>query len=178
MSEIIYRKINEDELSIDIFSNFNRYQEVKKCWRKRNGEWTLEQIEFTEQWSENEYKFLVECLKNTLKSGGSIIAAFIEEILVGFASVENEFFGSSNEYLQLSSIHVSYESRGKGIGKRIFQIIADEARNLGAKKLYISSHSSEESQAFYKAIGCIEAREYNEKLVQAEPYDCQLEYIL
>lgn len=178
MSEIIYRKINENELNTEIFSNFNRYQQVNKCWRKINGQWILENIAFTEQWGKQEYEFLVECLKNTLNTGGAVIGAFIEEELVGFASVENKFFGSKNQYLQLSSIHVSYEIRGKGIGKKLFQMIAQEARNLQAKKLYISAHSSEESQAFYKAIGCIEAKEYNEKLVQAEPCDCQLEYIL
>lgn len=178
MSEIIYRKINENELNTEIFSNFNRYQQVNKCWRKRNGQWTLENIAFTEQWGKEEYEFLVECLKNTLNTGGAVIGAFIEGKLAGFTSVENQFFGSKSQYLQLSSIHVSYESRGKGIGKKLFQMIAKEARNLDAKKLYISAHSSEESQAFYKAIGCIEAKEYNEKLVQAESCDCQLEYIL
>ena len=39
MSEIIYRKINENELNTEIFSNFNRYQQVNKCWRKINGQW-------------------------------------------------------------------------------------------------------------------------------------------
>ena len=150
MSEIIYRKINENELNTEIFSNFNRYQQVNKCWRKRNGQWTLENIAFTEQWGKEEYEFLVECLKNTLNTGGAVIGAFIEGKLAGFTSIENKFF----------------------------QMIAQEARDLEAKKLYISAHSSEESQAFYKAIGCIEAKEYNEKLVQAEPCDCQLEYIL
>ena len=178
MSEIIYRKINENELNTEIFSNFNRYQQVNKCWRKRNGQWTLENIAFTEQWGKEEYEFLVECLKNTLNTGGAVIGAFIEGKLAGFTSVENKFFGSKSQYIQLSSIHVSYESRGKGIGKKLFQMIAQEARDLDAKKLYISAHSSEESQAFYKAIGCIEAKEYNEKLVQAEPCECQLEYIL
>lgn len=178
MSEIIYRKINENELNTEIFSNFNRYQQVNKCWRKRNGQWTLENIAFTEQWGKEEYEFLVECLKNTLNTGGAVIGAFIEGKLAGFTSVENKFFGSKSQYIQLSSIHVSYESRGKGIGKKLFQMIAQEARDLEAKKLYISAHSSEESQAFYKAIGCIEAKEYNEKLVQAESCDCQLEYIL
>lgn len=178
MSEIIYRKINENELNINLFANFNRYQEVKKCWRKRKGKWILEDIAFTEQWDKKEYEFLVKCLKNTLSTGGTVIAAFKEGNLVGFASIENEFFGASNDYLQLSSIHVSYESRGKGIGKVLFQMIVEEVRELGAKKLYISAHSSEESQAFYKAVGCKEAEEYNEKLVEAEPCDCQLEYIL
>ena len=43
-------------------------------------------------------------------------------------------------------------------------------------KLYISGHSAVETQAFYKAMGCVEAKEYNQKHVELEPYDCQLEY--
>lgn len=38
--------------------------------------------------------------------------------------------------------------------------------------------ASEETQAFYKVLGCIEAKEYNQSLVAEEPYDCQLEYDL
>jgi hypothetical protein len=44
--------------------------------------------------------------------------------------------------------------------------------------LYISSHSSEESQAVYRAVGCCEAKEINERLAEEEPYDCQLEFPL
>ena len=93
-------------------------------------------------------------------------------------SIESEFFGAHKEYVQLSSIHVSYKSRGRGIGKELFIIAIQEAKLLGAKKLYISAHSSEESQAFYKVMGCVEAEEYNEKIVSKEPYDCQLEFVL
>ncbi|MCI8896985.1 MAG: hypothetical protein HFI61_04170, partial [Lachnospiraceae bacterium] len=33
-----------------------------------------------------------------------------------------------------------------------------------------------ETQAFYRAMGCVEAQEYNKEHVEKEPYDCQLEY--
>lgn len=46
---------------------------------------------------------------------------------------------------------------------------------LGAQALYISAHSSVESQAFYKAMGCVEAKEYQAFHVEKEPCDCQLE---
>lgn len=46
------------------------------------------------------------------------------------------------------------------------------------KKLYISTHSSVESQAFYKAMGWIETKVYNQKHVEDELYDCQLECVL
>ena len=176
MELINYRELKEHEINEELFENFNRYQEVKKCWRKENGEWVLKDIAFTEQWDLKEYKILISCLQNTIKTGGVVIGAFNNNVLVGFASVENQPFGSEKEYLQLSSIHISYESRGIGIGKNLFIIAAKRAKEIGAKKLYISAHSSQETQSFYKTMGCVEAIEYNEKLVAEEPCDCQLEY--
>lgn len=65
-----------------------------------------------------------------------------------------------------------------GIGRGLFELITEKAKEMGARKLYISAHSSEESQAFYIKLGCHEAIEYNEKLVAEEPCDCQLEFVL
>ena len=48
-------------------------------------------------------------------------------------------------------------------------------KNMGAGKLYISAHSAVESQAFYHAMGCVEAKVYCQAHVDMEPYDCQLE---
>ena len=52
------------------------------------------------------------------------------------------------------------------------------ARERGAEKLYISAHSAVETQAFYRAMGCVEAEEYQPAHVEQEPYDCQLECAL
>lgn len=135
-------------------------------------------IPFEENWSDDDIVYLVQCLKSTITAGGTVFGAFMDGILVGFSSVENEFFGDKKEYLQLSSIHVSYEHRGCGIGKTLFRLSADRARELGAKKLYISAHSSQETQAFYTSMHCVEAETINQNLVAAEPFDCQLEYRL
>jgi ribosomal protein S18 acetylase RimI-like enzyme len=178
MQSIIYKELKENEINISLFSSFNRYQEVKKCWRKEDGEWILKDMVFTEQWGPEEFKSLVEGLHDTLKSGGAVIGAFSNDVLVGFASIENEFFGSKKEYLELSSLHTSYESRGMGIGKTLFSLMCRKAKEMGAQKLYISTQSSQETQAFYKAVGCVEAVEYNYILVEKEPFDCHLEFSL
>lgn len=178
MNTIKYKELTKEEMEVSLFSGFDRYQEVKKCWRKENEEWILKDIPFTEQWGTEEYKYLVECLKNTIKTGGAVFGAFENKTLVGFASLEKQLFGSRKEYLQLSSIHISNDNRGTGIGKELFILICERAKEMGAKKLYISAHSSQETQAFYKAMGCVEAIEYNEVLVSKEPYDCQLEFSL
>ena len=83
--------------------------------------------------------------------------------------------GTEDRYLDLSSIHVSEDMRGSGIGKELFRAAKKWAREKGADRLYISAHSAVESQAFYKAMGCMEAAVYDSEHTAREPYDCQLE---
>lgn len=175
---IEYRIINENEITRELFSGFIRHQVVTKCWRKIDGKWVIKDVPFTDDWSEEEYQVLVKCLKNTVNTGGFVYVAFQDGVLKGFVSVESELFGKENCYLDLSSIHVSEDLRGQGIGTVLFKEARTWAKEHGAKKLYISAHSSVESQAFYKRMGCVEALEYNMEHVEQEPCDCQLECVL
>lgn len=118
---------------------------------------------------------MADCLRNTIVTGGFVYAAFYKGILKGFTSVESVLFGGEQKYMELSSIHVSEDMRNKGIGAELFLAAKAWAKENGAKKLYISAHSAVESQAFYKKMGCVEAEVYNQKHVDKEPYDCQLE---
>ena len=170
------RLLSEPQITRELFRYFNRRQEVTKCWRKDQGIWMLKEEHFVEDWSEAQYQFLVECLKNTVNTGGIVLGAFVQEKLMGFASVESRRFGSERQYVQLSCIHVSCESRGLGFGKKLFQYASFGARRLGAEKLYLSAHPAQETQAFYHALGCVEAGEYDGDL--ASSGDCQLECLL
>ncbi|HYE08903.1 MAG TPA: GNAT family N-acetyltransferase, partial [Patescibacteria group bacterium] len=62
MEKIIYKELKKTEIVAELFTSFDRYQDVKKCWRKENGEWTLKEIVFTEQWGLEEYQYLIKCL--------------------------------------------------------------------------------------------------------------------
>lgn len=173
-----WKELNVEEIEVTLFEHFERYQNVTKCWRKVEGEWVIKDIAFLEQWGEEDYKELVSCLKNTVSTGGVVFGVFVDDYLKGFASIEGSIFGNGKEYMDLSSIYVSFDQRGSGMGKILFRLCADWAREHGAKKLYISAHSAVESQAFYKAMGCKEAEEYNKEHVEKEPCDCQLEFVL
>ena len=172
---IIYKKLQEGEIRQELFLHFIRHQTVVKCWRKENDKWVIKDDPFIDDWSVTDYKFLVFCLRNTVATGGLVCAAFYDGVLKGFVSVEPKLFGGDHKYLDLSSIHVSEDMRGKGIGTALFRAAKEWAKAHGAKKLYISAHSAVESQAFYYKMGCAEAAVYNQAHVEAEPYDCQLE---
>lgn len=172
------RKLNIDKINRELFSDFVRRQEVGDCWRKVDGTWVIKPDPFIDDWSEEDYTFLVSCLKNTIATGGVVYGAFLDGRLKGFCSVEAEPLGSEGQYRDLTSIHVSEEMRGHGTGKKLFRAAADWARAQGAEKLYISAHSAVETQAFYRGLGCVEAEEYQSVHVEKEPFDCQMEYQL
>lgn len=172
---VLYRELNVNEIHINLFKAFQRKQIVKQCWRKEGDQWMIQEHPFVDDWGSEEYKELVRCLRNTVSTGGLVYGAFIHNQLKGFVSVEGSPIGSSSQYLDLTSIHVSQDMRRQGIGKELFSIAKRFARERKAKKLYISAHSAVESQAFYRAMGCTEAKEYQREHVEKEPYDCQLE---
>ena len=60
----------------------------------------------------------------------------------------------------------------------LFEQICVKAKEFGAKKLYISAHSAEESINAYKKYGCVFAEEPNKAHMEKESFDLQLEYKL
>ncbi|MDE6725833.1 MAG: GNAT family N-acetyltransferase [Ruminiclostridium sp.] len=170
-----FRELTPKEINLNLFKHFIRHQVVNDCYRKIEGKWVIKPDPFIDDWTQADYEFLVKCLKNTVETGGTVFGAFINGQLKGFSSLKSGFFGGDNKYLDLSSIHVSEDMRGKGIGRKLFFEIKARAKEMGAKKLYISSHSAVESQRFYQAMGCVEAKEYDAAHAEKEPFDCQLE---
>lgn len=169
------RPLHPNELTPALFAAFDRHQVVTHCWRKEEGQWVIRPIAFTEDWGEAEYRSLVECLLHTLQTGGAVFGAFRDGLLKGLVSVENQPLGSRGQYLELSSLHVSADCRRLGLGAALFAQAKRWAKEHGAEKLYLSTHSSVESHAFYVAVGCVEAEEYNPASVEKEPFDVQME---
>ena len=110
-----------EELVPELFRCFDRFQIVEKCWRKVEGQWVVKDVVFTERWGEEDYRFLCRCLQNTVATGGQVWGAFLEGRLKGFASVEGPLVGSQKQYADLTSIHVSADARGHGLGRQLFQ---------------------------------------------------------
>lgn len=105
-----------------------------------------------------------------------MLGAFHDMRLVGYCSANSIVFGKKYKYVLLDQLYISKNFRNKGIGKRLFFMAADKSKENGAEKFYICAGSSEETIAFYYAIGCKEAMEINEELFQNDARDMQLEY--
>lgn len=156
---------------------FIRHQEVRECWRMTSCGWELQPAVFTEHWDAARLRREAEELLMLSAEGTPVFAAFADEVAVGFAAL-GERLGSEGQYMELRSLHVSAPWRGRGLGRRLFQEACRAAGGAGAKKLYISAHSSKESQAAYRALGCVNALEPDPARVAAEPCDVQMEFEL
>lgn len=175
---IEYRKIGPEMLKMELFDRFSRRQEVTKCWRREGGRWVVKDISFIDDWDDADHRRVLRQLGDVLAGGGAVWGAFEEGALKGFASVSGRLIGSRGQYAVLEELHVSEDRRRMGLGRELLRRAAESARALGAEKLYISSMSAVESQAFYLSMGCTEAQESDPAHVEREPCDVQREFVL
>lgn len=153
-------------------------QTIQRAWREVDGNRVLVDIHYHDPDFPNGFENHLAALENTIRTGGFAIGAFDQDKLVGFSTVNADFFGQRVKYLLLDQIFISNHCRNQGIGKKLFSLSAEYALSQGAEKLYICAGSAEETIAFYMALGCKEAVERNEALYQADPRDYQLEFEL
>ena len=132
---------------------------------------------FIDDWDEVNKLSVIRSLRACIKAGG-VIGVNREHELIAFANVENEKFGPYSDYVELPYIHVSHDLRGSGIGNKLFEICCEEAKLLGAKKLYVAAYPSVETQHFNKRMGCTSVNEINPTIFNKEPLDLQMEYPL
>lgn len=171
------KRLGRDNFHEQSLDQFVRHQKVTECWRCENGLWRLLPVVFTEDWDLSRLRMEADALLQAMDAGFITFGAFDGEQLVGFTQLGG-VLGSQNQYIELVSFHVSEPYRGQGIGRRLFCAVCEAARDAGAEKLYISAHSSRESQAAYRALGCILTDEPDPVRSAKEPYDVQMEFVL
>ena len=173
-----YRRLDKNNFTGHSLDDFVRHQTVTECWRRINDDWRLVPNVFEENWSPEQCREIAEDVVQHISLDQTGFGAFDGGRIIGFAIVSHHIFGTASRYVQLVCFQISEEYRRQGIGRKLFSLACEEARRLGAEKLYISAHSSKESQAAYRALGCTPAEEVNEGLAAAEPFDVQMEYRL
>lgn len=100
---LTYRMLCASEIDRPLFRAFVRHQVVDQCLRREEDTWVVRSDPFVDDWSEEDYQFLIACLQNTIQTGGAVYSAFQDGALKGFASVEQGLFGGEDRYLDLTS---------------------------------------------------------------------------
>ncbi|HSN77940.1 MAG TPA: GNAT family N-acetyltransferase [Anaerolineae bacterium] len=129
-------------------------------------------------WPPGEAEASTRLLEDCYDHGGWFYGLFDDGRLVGVAVLESRFIGRPCDQLQLVFLHVSHGHRDQGLGRRLFELAATEARRRGARRLYISATPSEHTIGFYLGLGCAVTAEPDPELLALEPEDIHLEYDL
>jgi predicted N-acetyltransferase YhbS len=129
-------------------------------------------------WPPGEAAKYTPILEACYDEGGWFYGLFDHSVPVGVAVLASRFIGKNKDQLQLKFLHVSRKDRGQGLGKRLFDLAANEARQRGAGRLYISATPSEHTISFYLHLGCHVTPEPDSELFALEPDDIHLEYTL
>ena len=167
------------EKELPLIWTINRAEVIDNIYYLRDGELVLEPEHYEMQgWPPGEPEHYHPILENCFNRGGHFWGAFDGETLVGVAVLEEQLIGSKQDTLQLKFLHASSAYRKQGLGRRLFSIAAEQAKSMGAAKMYISSTPSENTVHFYFHLGCQLAEEIDSELFALEPEDIHLEYPL
>jgi predicted N-acetyltransferase YhbS len=157
----------------------DRREVIEKVYHLRDGRLILEAEFFDMQgWPPGEGALYTPLLLDCHDRGGFFYGAFDGASMAGVAILESRFIGSRGDQLQLKFLHVGKPYRRTGLGKTLFESAARRAKEMGAKKLYISATPSENTIGFYLHLGCSLAEEIDADLFALEPEDIHLVYTL
>lgn len=163
--------LTTDNFSVASLDDFKRTQRVKRSYRKIDGSYKIVEHEYIMDWSPEKKR---EVASELLSDSCIAYLAIERDRIIGFASVSKT---KVDGYMIAELIQVDADMRRRGIGRRLFAALLDEARRANAKGLYISACSSEETVGFYLAMGCRITDTPIESLAAAEPCDVQMEYL-
>lgn len=175
MNNITFKKLTVTDIKPDMLDDYRRHQVVTKVFRGRGGEYILEDDPFISEWDLETRRENARELTDCTKNGGAVFGVFDGSKLIGFAAVSPKLFGSRSQYAELITMQISEDYRGMGLGRKLFSLTEEAARDLGAEKLYISGHPAYETQMFYRSMGCTRVQELDPIRFEKEPWDCHLE---
>ena len=165
---IIIERLSEENFSENALDSYIRTHEVKKVYRKQGEEYVLVEYPYTEDWNLEKKR---EVARDISSEDYITYLALDENRVVGFIGLKKKLV---DNYMILDMMHVSSQCRGKGIGRQLFDLGKEEAKKAGAKELYISACSSEETIAFYRATGSELTKNPIKEMAEEEPYDLQM----
>ena len=164
---------------IEKVRNITRNEVVEQVYYLIDGKLVLKD-EFYDMkgWNAAELDRSIARLYDICDRNGVLLGAFFGNRLIGVSVLESEFIGENKDQLQLYFHQIDSNFRHKGVGGRLFRKVVMEAKELGAKSLYISATPSKNTIGFYLHMGCRLVSKVNPELYVLEPKDIHLELLL
>lgn len=172
--DIAYRQLAAEE--IHRFREIDRSELIEEVYYLRDGVLVLERERYDlKGFPPGELEALIARQEALLAAGGTAFGAFDGPTLAGIASLEGRLRGADGSYAHMDVLYVSAAYRGRGIASRLLALVAEGARSLGGKRLYISATETRHTVDFYRAHGAVLAQQIDPELFAKEPFDIHLE---
>jgi predicted N-acetyltransferase YhbS len=173
--ELKIRQLERHEIR-DLWS-IDRAEVIEKVYRLVGNELVLKpERHDIETWPRGEPERDAPILLDCFDRGGTFHGAFHGDTLIGASVLESRFIGRDEDQLQLKRLHVSRRHRRSGVGRALFDMAVARARELGARRLYVSATPSENTVRFYLRRGCRVTDEVDAALFALEPEDIHMEF--
>jgi GNAT superfamily N-acetyltransferase len=173
MTLVTYRELQQREA--ERLGDIDRSEWIDGIYRRVNGTLQLEETGQTvSAWQSSELTAYVSRLRTVIASGGRAHAAWDELRLIGVGSLSVEGVGGDRSILKLDMLYVSAGYRGQGIGRKLTELLAQQARLLGATRLYISATPTRCTVDAYLRMGATVLESPDPELLELEPEDIHL----
>ncbi len=166
-----------DRIEQDLLSDFYHHQLITKQWIRKNNKWEITDTSILREWSDEKRKWIPQYWSQQIERGGTVIAAFEADKLIGFCSLDGRLLGETAKYANLTMLFVDDRWKRKGVGKKLFLEICNHAEKMKADKLFISAIPSVDTLNFYYHMGCKDSNEIISEYVDTEQ-DRYLEFTL
>lgn len=158
------------------FDEIDRSEVIEHVYYLREGRLVLEEERWElTGWPLNDLPHQRAHLAKCMDAGGSAWGAFDGDDLVGIAVLDGRWYGSARDILDLFFLHVGAGHRHRGLGKALVELVMGRAREMGARRLFVSGIPSENSIKFYRAMGFQLAEEVDPVLWEREPDDIHMD---
>jgi putative acetyltransferase len=115
------------------------------AFRRLNEEWITRYFRLEEKDAE-----VLSNPKAIIDSGGSILMALAGDVAIGCCALVPMGNGS----FEVSKMAVTRSHQGRGIGRRLLTEVVNEARHLGARRLYLETNSTlHPAIRLYESVG-------------------------
>ncbi len=172
-----YRILARTEISK--LTQIDRTETIDSIHYMRDGALVLEQEHWdVADWNPAEKQRRITDLQADYDKGATFFGAFAGPALAGLAVLDHNPVCTGIARFNLSGLWVSYPHRGKGVGKALCRRAAQEARERGAKTLYVSATPSENTVRFYMSLGFQQTALVDPDLFAKEPEDIHMDLTL
>lgn len=172
-----YRELTFDE--IELIWEINRSEYIKSILYFEKGNLKEKTIEKElNGWPVGEEQKYNPILKACYKQDGFFYGGFDNNKLKAIVVLDSKWIGCYKDTLQLEFLHIDKKYRKQGVGKYLFNVALQKAREMKAKRIYISSCENKNTVKFYLNLGCKITEDIVQELYELEPGDIHMEYII